>query len=454
MTIYFVKRLISIIAGFFVFSILLFFIGQFTVNDIIVLQQFNIQDRVNITSIKADWELIRIEKRKRNLDLPSFYYSIYRSSSSDTLYQIEDDKVKNTLMALSYHHGSWEAVHHYFQLIKTELFSSKNSSEQKQQLLHLLHSVNIEEHTTLLERQIKENYPQIFNSGFQLIQQKASWLSHLSFRFKWNGLNNRYHTWVSNLFNGDLGKSYTNNEAVGSKIRTSIFWTVFFSICSILIALIIAIPLALFSVHPRLKNFSSFLEKLFLTAYAIPRFWMATLLILFLASGSYFLIFPVYGLGYISDHTSFFEIIRIRSPYLVLPIFCLTYGSIAYLYKQMKNAITNEMEKDYVKTAFSKGLSFKKVLIKHVFKNASFPIITILGGLLPALISGSFIVENIFAIPGMGKLTLDAFFQRDLPVIFGILMITYVLTAIGLLIADLFYQLNDPRVSFRQNSNG
>lgn len=110
-----------------------------------------------------------------------------------------------------------------------------------------------------------------------------------------------------------------------------------------------------------------------------------------------------------------------------------------------------EHSSDYIRTAKAKGLTSKSILWIHAFKNASFPIITIIGALLPAVFSGSFVVEYLFSIPGMGMLTIESFSSRDYPVIFSILMIMGILTMVGLLIADILYAWNDPRIRIQKS---
>jgi len=108
----------------------------------------------------------------------------------------------------------------------------------------------------------------------------------------------------------------------------------------------------------------------------------------------------------------------------------------------------NVLEMDYIRTARAKGLKKQVVIWKHAFRNSLIPIITLFANIFPAAISGSFIIEVIFSIPGMGQLTLQAIFQRDYPIVFTVLMFSSILTLVGILIADIMYAFVDPRISF------
>ena len=129
-------------------------------------------------------------------------------------------------------------------------------------------------------------------------------------------------------------------------------------------------------------------------------------------------------------------------------MFCLTYGGLAYLSRFQKGSLLEVLREDFVRTATAKGLPRHIVIFKHALRNALIPIITILAGLLPAMIGGSVIIESIFSIPGIGQLGFEAVLSRDYPVIMAIATISAVLTLIGILIADLIYVLVDPRISF------
>jgi peptide/nickel transport system permease protein len=134
--------------------------------------------------------------------------------------------------------------------------------------------------------------------------------------------------------------------------------------------------------------------------------------------------------------------------HLVLPIIVLSYGGFASLAKIMRTSILENLNADYARTARAKGVDEESVLWRHVFRNSLLPLITILAGILPGLLAGSVIVEQIFSIDGMGKLVIEAVQARDRELVLSITLISGILTLVGYLISDILYTLVDPRVQY------
>jgi len=135
--------------------------------------------------------------------------------------------------------------------------------------------------------------------------------------------------------------------------------------------------------------------------------------------------------------------------HLVLPLFCMTYGSLAAISRYMRSGLLEVIRSDYIRTARAKGLSERVVIGKHAVKNGLLPILTLLAGLLPAVLGGSVIIEYIFGIPGLGLWVVDAIYQRDYNVLMGVQLLTTVLVLIGILLTDLSYALVDPRIRYQ-----
>jgi len=259
----------------------------------------------------------------------------------------------------------------------------------------------------------------------------------------------RYWIWVKQIATLDFGRSYKDHRPVINKIAERIPITLTLNIISIILIYLIAIPIGVYSAvaHGR---FSERVSTFFLfMLYSIPSFWMAMILIFFLGGGDYWDIFPVYGiLSPDAENYPFFKKALNFLWHIILPVFCLTYGGLAYLSRFQKGSLLEVLREDFVRTATAKGLPRHIVIFKHALRNALIPIITILAGLLPAMIGGSVIIESIFSIPGIGQLGFESVLSRDYPVIMAIATISAVLTLIGILIADLIYVLVDPRISF------
>ncbi|MCA9565175.1 MAG: ABC transporter permease, partial [Myxococcales bacterium] len=134
--------------------------------------------------------------------------------------------------------------------------------------------------------------------------------------------------------------------------------------------------------------------------------------------------------------------------HMVLPTFCLTYASLAYLSRYARTGLLDVIQSDYIRTARAKGLSEPVVILKHAVRNGMIPILTLLASTLPALVGGSIVIEYIFGIPGIGNLILDATIQKDFNVVMGVLQISAVMTLLGILLSDISYALVDPRITF------
>lgn len=256
---------------------------------------------------------------------------------------------------------------------------------------------------------------------------------------------------------GDFGISYMDNRPVATKIGEALYWTLLMNFFAILISYLISIPLGVKSATWKMQNRST-IDNINTTTlfvlYSLPSFWIGTILMVFLTTPEYGLDwFPSGGVQDLeiaqdknaSTWTVFLDILH----HMILPIFCITYGSLAFLSRQMRSSMLGVVRQDYIRTARAKGLSERKVIWKHGFRNSLFPIITLFSAVFPRALSGSIAIELIYTIPGMGTLVFTSIVARDWPVVFTIVMFAAILTMIGNLIADILYAVVDPRVSFK-----
>jgi peptide/nickel transport system permease protein len=276
------------------------------------------------------------------------------------------------------------------------------------------------------------------------------------YKEKW-GLNKpiymQYIIWLGNMATGDFGNSFIDNRPVMQKILERLPVTVPISLSTIFIAYIIAIPIGIYSAARQYSFWDRFSTIILFVFYSLPSFWIATMAIIFLANVEYVKIFPTSGLYTLgSDNWPFIERMWDRAYHLILPIACYTYGSFAFLSRQMRGSMLEVIRQDYIRTARAKGLKEKTVVMKHAFRNSLIPIITLFGGIFPALVGGSVIIETIFSIPGLGQLAFQALVARDYPLIMAELVIAAVMTLIGLLIVDILYAFVDPRIAFTKKS--
>ena len=256
----------------------------------------------------------------------------------------------------------------------------------------------------------------------------------------------QYIQWLERLISFDFGISFSpDNRPVADKILEKLPITLWMNIIGLLLVLMIAIPLGMYSARYQNSFFDNAATVVVLTLFAAPAFWIAMLaMILF---GVVLGWLPISGIStFGSAHWPWYMQLLDYARHLLLPISIGVMGSIAGMSRYMRSSMIDVITQEYITTARAKGASETRILYKHALPNALIPVITILGLSIPGLIGGSVIFESLFAIPGMGKLFFDGVMMRDYPLIMGILTIGAFLTLIGNLIADLAYAWVDPRI--------
>lgn len=259
----------------------------------------------------------------------------------------------------------------------------------------------------------------------------------------------QFGLWVKRALTLDFGYSYRDNMSVMGKIARALPVTILLNAISILFIYLLSVPIGAIAAVKRGGFFDRFASFTTIFLYSLPVFWVAMILIIIFAGGDHLNWFPITGI--MSDgarELPWYGLVGNVAWHLVLPVICLVYGGLAYLSRISRASMLDVIKKDFIRTAYAKGLSTFQVMYRHAFRNALIPIVTLLGMLLPAMISGSVIVEQIFSIPGMGRLGFESVLARDYPVIMGIATISAVLTLIGLLISDILYVIVDPRITF------
>ncbi len=256
----------------------------------------------------------------------------------------------------------------------------------------------------------------------------------------------QYFDWLSRLVRLDFGNSMSSDaRPVMDKIMERLPLTVGMNAASLVLTLLIAVPIGVFSAWKQGSLFDRGMTVLVFLGFAVPGFWLA--LLLMLTFGLEHQWFPISGLTSLDyDSLTRTEKIIDLARHLVLPITVITVGSIAGMSRFMRASMLEVLRQDYILTARAKGLSDGTVIFRHALRNALLPVITLLGLSVPGLIGGSVIIETIFALPGLGQLFYTAVMARDYPLIMGNLVLGAVLTLAGNLLADIGYGLADPRI--------
>jgi peptide/nickel transport system permease protein len=387
MTQYIFKRILLFIPTLFVVSLLAFEIAIHAPGDAAELLVKNEQgsNENSATSISHQKQVLAW-RHKLGLDLPIFYFRIHSLAVADSLYRITD----------------------------------KNEQE-------------------LLERKM-------LNEG-----GLKKYIPTITFHFP-----NQYHRWLlgdgetsNGILRGDFGVSILSQQKISSILAEKLPWSIFFSIISIFLAYSFSIPLGVFLASRKGKLIEKILTTLIFILPAMPSFWVATLLLMLFSNPDFFNWFPSSGIapvGGMYQSNSFLQQCLSSISYFVLPIICFTYGSVAFLTKTMSNAIANELQQDYIRTAKAKGVAMHKIIWHHAFRNSLLPIITVFASVFPAAIGGSVILETIFTLPGMGRAIYQAIGNHDYSLIVAVFTITGALTLLGFLISDILYSITDPRI--------
>jgi peptide/nickel transport system permease protein len=252
----------------------------------------------------------------------------------------------------------------------------------------------------------------------------------------------QYLNWMSNVVKGDFGTSFTKKQPVKDMSLDRLPNTLILMVFSTILAVIIAIP---FGVLSATKQYSKLDYGVTITSFlglATPNFWLGLMLIMLFSVQLGWT--PVGGVSTLGAEFSLLD----RLHHLILPAIVLATADMAGLTRYTRSSMLEVINQDYIRTARAKGFRESKVIYKHGLRNGLIPIITIFGLMLPTFIGGSVIVESLFSWPGIGKLFIDATFERDYPVIMAITMFGAVLTVIGNLIADILYAVLDPRIEY------
>lgn len=255
----------------------------------------------------------------------------------------------------------------------------------------------------------------------------------------------RYFTWLSNALQGELGFSYIDFLPVWTTLRAALPNTLILSVTALVFALVLSIPIGIIAAVYRNSVFDRITTIGSTAFFSIPTIWLGLLLIIVFAVkfqewGLPSL--PTSGTRSYRGETGFWD----RVEHLILPAFTLGVVQLAVWTRYIRASMLEVIRQDYIRTAEAKGVRQRVVLLTHAFRNAILPLVTLVGLTIPDLFGGALIVENVFAYPGIGQVTISALNQSDYSVAMGAIMMLAFLTVIGNLIADVMYGVLDPRV--------
>ncbi len=470
---YLIKRIAYALGVLIAVSLLTFFMSKIAPGDLV-------ESNINLDGGQGSYTLRPFSVRtaeyqhaaeRLGLDLPVFYCTIQPRCFPDTLFHIIHRQERRVARTLLLRYGDWRAVDTYrkdilYLIASLESIGSPEdlpwlgpAASDAEFLLTTADTSRMHYVVSSLVSGIPADFgvlhTQIMHlqADFRRLESTQIHMGQLLPTIHWYGLQNQYHHWIVHVMHGDFGRSLIDGRPVKSKIVEALHWTLSINIIAILLAFGLAIPLGVIVAKHAGKLTDQLISSVLFAMYAMPSFWLAMLCIVFLTTseyGSWLDWFPTSGVGMVSPGMSFWQHIGIRISHLTLPVFCVLAGSLAYLTRQMRGSMLRELRQDYIRLAYAKGLSDRRVLWGHAVRNALFPMITMVGSAFPAAISGSVILEVLFSIPGMGRLLYLSILSKDWPVVYAMVLFAAVLTVTGYFVADVLYRQADPRVSFHK----
>ncbi len=256
-----------------------------------------------------------------------------------------------------------------------------------------------------------------------------------------------YALWLGKVMRGDLGTSYRYNEPVWDVISQRFPISLFYGLVSLVITYLVCIPLGVVKAIGHRSTMDNVTSVLVFAGYAVPGYVLGALLLLFFAVEVDW--FPMGGFTSFNydELTPMGKVLDVLH-HATLPLICYLVGSFAVTTMLMKNNLMDNLAADYVRTAVAKGVPFNKAVSGHALRNSLIPIATTFGQNITLLVGGSFLIETIFDIDGFGLLGLTSIFDRDYPVVMGIVFLASLLLLIGNILSDMLVAMVDPRVRF------
>lgn len=263
-------------------------------------------------------------------------------------------------------------------------------------------------------------------------------------------IHERYFIWLKNLSRLDFGNSFTYEEPVIDVIVSKFPVSLQFGVVSLILTYLVCIPLGVKKAINAGGPFDRISGIILYIAYSIPPLVLGIYLIVWFAGSSYFNWFPIGGFRS-DEYDSLSTMAKIgdRVHHFILPLICYMIGNFTQLTLIMRNSMLDVIKSDYIRTARAKGLADKFVYFKHALRNALIPVATGLGGFFGVFLSGSFIIETMFNLDGIGLLGYQSIMSRDYNVIMGLTFMSSLVLMFGKIFSDIVYVLIDPRIDFK-----
>ena len=490
---YILRRTLLALPTLLVISFLTFGLGKCAPGDPIV----NIfgEEVYNTLDPAQQAEKYRANAIRIGLDGPAFYFTLTTAAYPDTIWRIFPLNRRKRLEKFIGQTGNWSAVSAYDQAISHTVKAVEALPESlpqnyllRKELTALIQADKFELLDSALvrlnsltasipEAKFSDSLPTIVPPEFRRPKSPFLYLSGALMQLDsavyrmhtqktsdklqspivyLHGFENQYHQWLKGFLTGDLGLTRRKVE-VWEDLQSSLLATLTINFLALVFAYLIAVPIGVEMARRKGRWLDRWGKRTMFFLYSMPVFWFGGLIIM---------IFTNTGWGHAILPSIYFDVRDAWRPgtasfgdwwganaaKCVLPIFILTIHAMAMLALQMRSGVLATISEDYIRTARAKGVGDEEVYWSHAFRNALFPLITVFASVLPAVFSGSLVIEALFGFPGMGSKTFEAYLGMDLPLLSAIMMVAATLTILGSLIADVLYTLADPRVRFSKKN--
>lgn len=261
----------------------------------------------------------------------------------------------------------------------------------------------------------------------------------------------QYARWVAMVVRLDFGRSTIDSTPVRERILNRLPATIALNLGAFLLAALLGVPLGIWSATRAGSRSERAVAVALFLLYSLPTFWIALLLMEWLSIRLG--LFPLFGMGSY-DHESMAPLARLadRVRHLALPVLSLAVVQTAIFARYTSSALAEVLTQDFITTARAKGAGEGEVLLSHALRNALLPLVTLVGMIVPALISGSVIVETIFQWDGIGRLYFESILARDYPTVLGLTVATALVTLLATLLTDFLYAVIDPRIRLERGA--
>ena len=418
-----------------------------------------LQDREDQSLGAAESRLTYDERAGiKGLDQPLFYFSVVPSTFPDSFYELPYSHQKIT-WRLYLSGWNWESALKFIHDIEAIDDQSEQMLDGDGLLSILLNRSDFSPETLFSQLKNKLNTTQseekrgqiqrlIDELGTEILNDRS--FSDFIPSIIWHGRRNQIDEWFTSVFTFNFGTSKIDGLPISRKVLESLKWTLTINIPVVLLAYMLAIPFGLYSGWKE-GRFDAILSQIMYIIYAMPIFWLATVLVVFFTTSEYGRwtnIFPAAGIWNSLPGESYADLLTRNIGQFFIPVLVISSHLWAYLTRLLRSAVIDEKSRTYVWMAKSKGLPERLILWKHILRNASFPLVTAFGSVFPMCVAGSLVVEVICNIPGMGRLLYDSIFSSDWNVVLFIVLLSSLLTILGLLVSDILYRLINPPALF------